>query len=324
MTADTVRIRRADGGDADLGTVVAITNATRPEWSTSIDELRWSDATYPGTVRFIAEDSDEGRGTAVGVATIGRIHVHPPDYDALWATVDVLEPARRHGIGGRLLGAIADVAASTGKGHLHVPAREDRAEAVAFLGGRGFAVFSRSRSVELRLDGLPRPAPRSPDGIRLTTLAAEPGLVEGVYAVALDAFRDIPGGDEPMAVGDLAEFRARDVDRPGIPPDAFVVAIDEADGDVVGYASLLFVGATRRVGFHDMTAVRRDWRGRGIAMALKLATIAWAIDHDVEALATENDRANAAMRAVNLRLGYGPRPDELTMPGSVGAAMMSR
>jgi mycothiol synthase len=334
MTVGTVRIRRADGGDADLGTIVAITNAVRPEWSTTIDELRWSDATYPGTVRFIAEDEDEdedadGAGdgvaaAALGVATVGRIWVHGPEYDALWGTIDVLEPARGHGIGGRLLPAIAAVAAKAGKGHLHVPVREDRLDAVGFLGRRGFAVFSRSRSVELRLDGLPRPAVVPPAGIRLTTLAERPDLVAGVHAVALDAFRDIPGGDEPMAVGDLAEFRARDVDRPGMPADAFVLAVDDGTGEVVGYASLLFLGPTGDVGFHDMTAVRREWRGRGIATALKLATVAWAIDHGIETLATENDEANAAMRAVNRRLGYAPRPDELTMRGSVGAAMMSR
>ncbi|HEY7132465.1 MAG TPA: GNAT family N-acetyltransferase [Candidatus Limnocylindrales bacterium] len=324
MTVDAVRIRRVDGSDTDLGTVVAVTNATRPEWSTTVEELRWSDATYPGTVRFVAEDGDaQGGDRAVGVATVGRIWVHAPGYDALWGTVDVVEPARRRGIGSRLLGAIAGVAAETGKSHLHVPAREDRLDAVGFLGKRGFTVFSRSRSVELRLDGLPRPAVRPPDGIRVTTLAAEPGLVGGVHAVALDAFRDIPGGDEPMAVGDLAEFRARDVDRPGMPADAFVIAVDEASGEVVGYASLLFLGPTPGVGFHDMTAVRREWRGRGVATTLKLATIAWAVDHGIDALATENDEANAAMRAVNRRLGYAPRPDELTMRGSVGAAMMS-
>ena len=75
----------------------------------------------------------------------------------------------------------------------------------------------------------------------MTTLAKRPDLVEGVHAVALEAFPDIPGGDEPDAAGDLAEFRARDVDRPGIPPDAFMVALEAATGRVVGYASLMLV-----------------------------------------------------------------------------------
>jgi GNAT superfamily N-acetyltransferase len=197
-------------------------------------------------------------------------------------------------------------------------------ESVRFLSGRGFAVFSRARLVGLALAGLKRPVVTPPAGIFLTTLAARPDLVPGVHAVALDAFRDIPGGDEPMAAGELEEFRARDVDRPGVPPDAFFVALDAGTGEVVGYANLLITDETSRVALHDMTAVRRAWRGRGIATALKLSTIAWAIDHGLERLETGSDEANVAMRAVNMRLGYAPRPDELVMRGSVAAAMMSR
>ena len=34
--------------------------------------------------------------------------------------------------------------------------------------------------------------------------------------------------------------------------------------------------------WHDMTAVARAWRGRGVAGALKRATIAWAIEHGLD------------------------------------------
>jgi RimJ/RimL family protein N-acetyltransferase len=64
-----------------------------------------------------------------------------------------------------------------------------------------------------------------------------------------------------------------------------------------------------------MTAVGRRWRGRGVATALKRATIAWAIEHGLKILETGNDEDNGAMRAVNARLGYRPIPDMLTMRG---------
>ena len=41
--------------EADLERFVRIINATNPESPTSLDEIRWSNATYPGTVRFLAE-----------------------------------------------------------------------------------------------------------------------------------------------------------------------------------------------------------------------------------------------------------------------------
>lgn len=96
--------------------------------------------------------------------------------------------------------------------------------------------------VRLELAGLPAPPVVVPAGIRLTDLAARPDLVVGVHAVAVETFDDIPGGDTPMAVGDLTEFRGRDVDRPGIPAGAFMVAVDAASDEVVGYASLMMRG----------------------------------------------------------------------------------
>jgi GNAT superfamily N-acetyltransferase len=133
--------------------------------------------------------------------------------------------------------------------------------------------------------------------------------------VAELAFPDIPSADEPISAGGLAEFRARDVDRPGIPHDGFFVALDAASRQVVGYAALLFPPGRTDVAWHDMTAVRSEYRGRGIAVALKRASIAWAIEHGLTALETGNDVENAPMRAVNARLGYTPMPDTLEYSG---------
>jgi GNAT superfamily N-acetyltransferase len=312
-------IRRAAGDDADLATVAAIVNVTSPESPTSAAERRWSDRTYPGTIRLIGEL--EGR--PVGVATVGRIYMYRPDFDGLWASVDVLPQARRRGVGGALLRAIAGEAAALGKGFLHIPATEARSDGIAFLEHRGFVEIDRHRIVRLELAGVERPEIVAPAGLALTDLARQPDLVEGVHRVAVEAFPDIPSS-EPMATGDLDEFRARDVDRPGMPPDAFIVGVDATTGEVAGYASLLFLGGSTTEAIHDMTAVRSGWRGRGLATAMKRATIAWAIDHGLATLETGNDEANGAMRAVNARLGYRSRPDEVTLRGSVAEAMMER
>jgi GNAT superfamily N-acetyltransferase len=308
----THTIRVAATSDADLGTIAGIISETSPEDATSIEELRWSDATYPGGSRFIAELD----GRSVGAATVGRIWMHPPEFPAFWASVDVLPDGRRQGIGGALLTAVSLEARNAGKSEFHIEAVDSRPEGIEFLVHRGF---------ELPLAGLTAPPEDPPAGVRLHTLAERPDLVPGVHAVALEAFLDIPGGDTPMAVGDLDEFSARDVDRPSIPKDAFFVATDRRTGAVVGYASLMFVpGQARRKAWHDMTAVRRAWRGRGVATALKRASIRWAIENGLEVLITGNDVDNAAMRAVNARLGYRPTPDLLTMRGPLFDGIMAR
>ena len=81
----TLAIREA-AGDADLATYAAIVNAGSPEDPTSVAELRWSDATYPGGLRLLA-DLD---GRTVGAASVGRIYVYPPEFPYLWGTLDVL------------------------------------------------------------------------------------------------------------------------------------------------------------------------------------------------------------------------------------------
>ncbi len=311
-------IRVAGRDEADLLAIAAVVNEVTPDDPTSIDEMRWADATYPGAARFLAELD----GRAVGVGTVGRIYMHPPEFDALWATIAVLPDARRQGIGTALLTTVSDRARAAAKGWLHMPATDARPDGVEFLGRRGFTEFERAKIVRLQLAGLGPPSIDPPPGIRLTTLAARPDLVADVHAVAIQAFPDIPGGDAPDATGDLAEFRARDVDRPGIAHDAFMVAIDAATERVVGYASLIMVPGSRSVAWHDMTAVVRDWRARGLAGALKRATIGWAIAHGLEALETGNDVDNAPMRAVNAHLGFQPLPDLLTMRGRPFGAMM--
>ena len=306
----TITIREAVT-TPDLGTLVALVNAVTPDDPQSLEELRWSDTTYPGTLRLLAEDD----GRAVGVGTVGRIYVQAPDYPDLWAYVAVVPEARRRGIGRMLLQRLSDHARAAGKTGLQLRVSAARPDALSFLAHRGFVEDERSKSVRLELPGLPRPEVTMPAGVALTDLAARPELVAGIHAVAVETFEDIPWTDEPMAAGDLAEFRARDVDRPGIPPGAFMVALDTGTDEVVGYASLMFVPGSTTVAWHDMTAVRRAWRGRGIATALKRATIAWAIDHGLEALETGNDEGNAGMRAVNARLGYQPLPDEIFFRG---------
>ena len=315
----TVRIRDADLGDRDLATIADIVNETAPDDPTSVDEMRWSAAAYPGASRYILEAD----GRPVGTASVGRIYVFPPDFDAFWATVNVLPDARRQGHGTALLAAVSERARADGKVALHIPASDARPDGIDFLVHRGFHESERNKTVHLALAGLTAPPLDLPTGVSLTTLADRPDLVGGVHAVAVETYADVPGGETPMAAGELDEFRVRDVERPSIPPAAFFVATEDATGRVVGYANLLLQAPhTRRVAWHAMTAVTREWRGRGVATALKRATIGWAIADGLDLLEANNDTDNVAMRAVNARLGYVPSPDTVILRGPLVGGIM--
>jgi GNAT superfamily N-acetyltransferase len=303
-------VRESASSEEDLAGIADVVNEVMPEDPTSVEELRWQDANFPGT-RFVAEAD----GRIVGMASTGRIYMYAPDYAYYWISVTVLAPYRRQGIGSALYAAASDHARAAGKTGLQTSISEVHEDGMAFLLHRGFKEFDRYRMVKLDLDGLERPQVEVPPGIELTTVAARPDLVEGIHAVAEVALPDIPHGDQPIVAGSLEEFRVRDVDRPGIPADAFMLALDEKTGKVIAYASLMFVPGRTDIAWHDMTAVLPEYRGRGIAKVLKRATIAWAIDHGLTALETGNDVANAPMRAVNLGLGYKPIPDEVGYRG---------
>jgi GNAT superfamily N-acetyltransferase len=315
VTAFAVR-RLDDDDEAGLAAFVELVNEVTPEATTSLVVERWADATYPGGARFLAEVG----GEIAGAATVGRIYMYEAAYPRFWFSIRVRSWARHRGIGTALWTATSAVARNAGKTGLQTGVSESQADGVAWLLGRGFEIVERDKVVRLELAGLAIPAIDPPPGIRLTTLAADPGLVAGVHAIATEAYADIPVADEPVVVGTLEEFLARDVRREGIPPDAFTIALDAATGDVAGWAALLLAPGRSTVAWHNMTAVARAFRGRGVANALKRATIAWAIEHGLEALETGNDEANAPMRAVNAKLGYRPMPDELSLRGPLAPA----
>lgn len=301
------------GHDAGIAEYVRIRCAVTPENPESVEQARWEDATYPGDViRFLAVDL---AGSAVGVATTGRIWMHPPSYERYWLGLWVLPEARERGIGSALYATVSEVARAAGKTGFQTELSEAQVDGHRWLTARGFVAVDRMKSVRLDLAGTERPAVAPPAGITLVSLADRPDLVVGVHRVALEAFPDVPTGDEPLYAGTLEEFVARDVDRFGVPRDGFWIALDEASGEVAGYANLVLKAGSTSVAWHDMTAVRPAYRGRGIAKALKRATIAWAVDHGLEALETGNEETNTPMRAVNQALGYQPLPDWIGLHG---------
>jgi GNAT superfamily N-acetyltransferase len=303
---------------AGIAAYVRIRSAVTPESPDSAEHVAWESASYPGqTWRLLARDPDR---TPVGTASVSRIRMLAADYPRYWLGLWVLPEVRGRGIGSALFAAGSEIAASAGKTGFLAEVSERQAEGCRFLAARGFTEAGRSKAVELALAGMAPPAAAPPAGIRITTLAAERDLVPGVHRAAVEALPDVPTSDEPMHAGTLEEFVARDVERHDVPLDGFFVALDEALDEVVGYAIVAYRPGSHEVAYHDMTAVRPAYRGRGIASALKRASVAWAIEHGLQALETGNDVENAPMLAINARLGYTPLPDLLYLQGPLAPA----
>ena len=292
--------------EADLPAIAALFAEVAPEMALTAEELAHEDTLTPGARRFVAEVD----GALVGVGVASIFYAAEPEFEGSWTTLQVRAPHRRRGIGAALLPRMAEHASTLGKRSLHMWASEARPEALQWLARRGFVEHERSKHVALPLAGLDVPAAAPPHGIELTTLEARPELVERIYAAALEAEADVPSADPFVAVP-IEQWRTFAIDRPDLPHAACVVALH--GDEVVGWANLSLPAARPGVGFHQMTGVKRAWRGRGIAQSLKRATIAWAIANGLAVLETENDQANAPMRAINARMGYLPLADSVLM-----------
>ena len=104
------------------------------------------------------------------------------------------------------------------------------------------------------------------------------------------------------------EWRAHEIDRPSRRPELSFAAV--AGDEVVGYAGLHAFGDEAH---HGLTAVKRAWRRRGVATALKRAEIAAAKDAGFRALVTESEERNLPMRRLNEKLGFRPAPEWSTL-----------
>jgi GNAT superfamily N-acetyltransferase len=246
----------------------------------------------PGRLALLARDDD---GAAVGCGATG-----PIGGDTAWyASVDVRAEARRRGLGSALLARLAEHAFAGGADGLEIETRSDAG--LAFAARHRFVETGRESEVVLDLRTASGDGGEPPAGVEIVRRSERPGLEEAMYAVALEAEPDIPGHDG-RGPGTFDEFRAVNLDRPARRPELTFVAL--AGDRVIGYA-ILHAGS-RHIAYHGMTGVARDWRGRGVASALKRRQITAAREAGYDLLVTENEVRNDPIRRLNEAFGYRP------------------
>jgi hypothetical protein len=124
-------------------------------------------------------------------------------------------------------------------------------------------------------------------------------------AGALD--EPLPNPPAPMPYD---EWRAELWDEPSFTADGSFVAVA---GGTPGAIALLFAAPALRRAVNAFTATIPELRGRGLALAAKVASLRWAAANGIAQVSTANDDTNAPMLAINTRLGYRPIGRLLTM-----------
>jgi RimJ/RimL family protein N-acetyltransferase len=166
-----------------------------------------------------------------------------------------------------------------------------------FARSRGF-VEERSQQESVLDPRTVREAPAADVDLRRVA-DVDPHLV---HAVDEAATRDQPSTEEIDAIP-YDEWVAHVLEHPLFTADGSFVAM--VDG-IAAAVSLLFHDPETGRTANMFTGTMPGYRGRGLALAVKLGSIHWAAERGVTSMVTRNDDVNAPMLAINRRLGYRP------------------
>jgi mycothiol synthase len=296
-----------DVGEEGLGAWVEVRKSTGADTGTVEDYLDWR-RQAEGMTWLLADLDGEAAGTVVALTGWQS----PPKVGRLELQVAVA--LRGRGVGDRLLRSAGAWLRDQGCEEVTAPVGEDDAESLAWAERRGFVEVSRDSLLVLDLADVEAHDVAPPAGVEFVTWVERPELAPGMYEVASEAYPDVPGEDE-AELASFEDWLSADLQGASDRPEATFAALSGAE--VVGYAKLAISNARAGVAMHDMTGVKRAWRRRGIAGALKRAEIRWAKQNGFTRLETMNEERNEPIRRLNERHGYRLEPGKITVRGPV-------
>jgi GNAT superfamily N-acetyltransferase len=302
---------------ADYSALVAVGKASYPDYAETVEEWRHWDKTWDHTkyfkLRLVAEEA--GRVVGYGQVSHMRWAFVPTKYRIDLA---VLPADRGRGHGTALYDELVAAATEREGRTVAAAAKESMTDGVRFLTKRGYREVKRDWESRLFVKGFEfgrfgKAGGRVADqGIRIVTLADEmqrdTEALQKAFELNEDCRMDVPSVDPPTH-HTFDEFRRDDVDAPNALLDAYFLAIGmEKDGRYLGLSNMFRSLDDPTFLWQGITGVRRDARGKGIAMALKLQTVRYAIDRGMDHIKTWNDVHNKPMLAINDALGFTRQP----------------
>jgi GNAT superfamily N-acetyltransferase len=275
------------------------------------DDLRAFDESFAGTGdvlrRFVAVIGDQ----IVGYAQLFHIPwLREPSH--FWAAIRVVPAWQRRGIGGRLYRRAIEELRRLGAVAVQLEVHESQSALIAHVERLGFHELFRSWEFLLDTRGFDlsrfqQAAERvAGHGITITTLAQErehsADWLSRLYELHSTITREIPLPGHPHPAPGLAWFERYACGLPISMPDAYFIAVDGTR--YVGESCLHRLESVPGELDQKTTGVLSGYRGYGIALALKLRTIAYAQQHGYTRIWTGVESNNPSMLAINAKLGF--------------------
>jgi GNAT superfamily N-acetyltransferase len=295
----------------DYPAICEVGNVAYSEYPSTVEELRYQDENRDPKCRLQRWVTErDGRVVGVGEYTQAPGTYHPQKFVI---NVMVHPNHQRNGLGSALYERVIEGLRPLDPISLRSNVREDMVRGVRFLKDRGFR--EAMRSWESRLDvaafdttpyaGLGEKV--RAQGIEIKTLKeiqGDPDYARKIYELECELLKDVPHPDEQTTIS-YDTFIARSLKNPNLLPEAYFVAVKREE--YVGTSALWTSQANDEL-YTGLTGVKRAYRHRGIALALKLRGIAYAKAHGRPIIKTWNASNNRAMLSINEALGYVKQP----------------
>ncbi len=313
------RAREFDDGDREQFVLERNREQHWMEQGSAAEWRYWENLMKDPTLLRVSVEAADGSIAAIG--DIGTGLQARPDRSQFIGTT-VLAPHRRKGIGTALLEALEEEAKRRDVPKLLGGANEGEKFAVDWALARGYREIGRRIASYIELAKFdPAQFSEALDrahtaGIKITSFAE---TLEGRDAAATEQWwHALYEAEAPMW-----EDIPFATPTPHWPFDRFYEASTSdqimKDLSLVAYAGDQIAGLTTtgkskdKDGWTWMTGTAREYRGRGVARALKVEALTRAKDRGLRALGTTNDEPNKSMRGINAKLGYQMLPAHVEM-----------
>jgi GNAT superfamily N-acetyltransferase len=308
----TLSLSFRDFVPSDYERLEEIYNANYPDYAVSAAEQRARDESVDKSKyllrRFVC--TENRTDSVIGFGQVANVldMYHPRKF---MVTIYVDPQCQRMGVGGAIFDKLHEELSNRDAEVAWTMNREDLHLQRKFFERRGFN--EKRRDWESRLD-LSTFKPEKfeanlsrviQQGISFTTLTEEiqggENSLRKLYELVQHIAADMPRQADftPLSYD---QWKALLSNSPRLLPEGYVIAMDGSE--FVGMSNLLSNEKMPRTLSQDDTGVRREYRGRGIATALKIKVIEFARKNGYESIGTWNDSTNAAMLAVNIKLGF--------------------
>ncbi len=296
----------------DYGSFCELWNSVWPNVAKDVDELRRDDAfpVHLRTTRWLASLDGADVGFAEAYRPAGSYH------EANWLIeVGVKRDLRGKGTGTQLFRQALNFVELAGMEIADTRVSGEDEHSLLFAGRRGFSEVSRDFESVLDLCTCDREflqnlaAAAQELEIKPIVVCDSPEFRRLLHEAFEEVRKDVPRMDPPVPLT-LEFFLQATLEDPAFLMEGSHVLMDGEH--IAGFAGL-FQGATEGRIDTWLTSLRRPYRGRGLAQAMKAKTILWAIENGYASIRTDNNSANTSMLAINDKFGFQRCAAILTM-----------